>query len=154
MTNSGISSDEAGTQGLTNSVPSTNEAYAVLPSAQSLAYRGADEALLPGVQGLVNSETDEGELINISSGSSSDEEDEANSSAISTSNSEVLTTNCPNDIAQTAAFPPAQPANIRFPTTIISGKARSFNSVWYGMHKWLEYSVESDAISEALFCKC
>jgi len=125
-----------------------DEACAVLPGAQSLANRGAEEALLPGAQGLASSGTDEGELINISSDSSSDEEDEivtAGSNAISTSSSEVLTTNCPNGIAQTAAFPPAQPANIRFPTTMISSKARSFNPAWYGMHNWLEYSVERDA---------
>jgi len=57
-----------------------------------------------------NGGTDEGELISISSDSSSDDEEERvtkGSSAISTSSSEMLTANCPNDIAQTVAFPPA-----------------------------------------------
>ena len=84
----------------------------------------------------------------ISSDSNSDDEEErvtAGGSATSTSSSEALKSNCPNDIAQIAAFPPAQPVNIRFPTTIISNKARSFNSAWYSMYNWLEHSVESDA---------
>jgi len=58
--------------------------------------------LLLGAQDMGNGGTDEGELISISSDSSSDEEERVTtgSSAISISSSEMLTANCPNDIAQ------------------------------------------------------
>ena len=51
----------------------------------------------------------------------------------------------PSDIAQTPAFPPVRPTNARFPTTMFSNKARSFNPLWYKTYDWLEYSVEMDA---------
>ena len=41
--------------------------------------------------------------------------------------------------------PPVQPANIKYPTTMISNKARSFNPAWYTHYPWLEYSVQKDA---------
>ena len=45
--------------------------------------------------------------------------------------------------------PQTQPTLARFPTTVISGKARSFSATWYNDFKWLEYSKSRDAI----FCK-
>ena len=52
------------------------------------------------------------------------------------------------DIAISPTVSPVQPRCIKFPTTIISGKPRSFNSRWYTAYSWLEYSVKNDA----MFC--
>ena len=49
------------------------------------------------------------------------------------------------DIAQTPAFPPAQPANIQFPKTAFGSRSRSFNPAWYGTYEWLEYSARQNA---------
>ena len=35
------------------------------------------------------------------------------------------------EIALSAGFPPIQPTGIQFPTTVFSGKARSFNPAWF-----------------------
>ena len=43
------------------------------------------------------------------------------------------------------AFPPVQPVNIKYPATLISGKARSFNPAWYKVYPWLDYSIQRDA---------
>ena len=54
----------------------------------------------------------------------------------------------PQDIANgpcTPVTPPVQPRNIRFPSTNLSGKLRSFNPTWYSAYPWLEYSVSRDA---------
>ena len=51
----------------------------------------------------------------------------------------------PSDIAQTAAFPPAQPKNAIFPQTKFGSSSRSFRASWYDRFKWLEYSIERDA---------
>ena len=59
--------------------------------------------------------------------------------------SSVEITKGPSDIAQTPAFPPVRPTNTRFPTTMLTSKARSFNPLWYKSYDWLEYSVEMDA---------
>ena len=40
---------------------------------------------------------------------------------------------------------PCQPTGIKFPSTIFSGKPRSFNSTWFDLYPWLEYSVCRDA---------
>ena len=48
------------------------------------------------------------------------------------------------DIALSAGFPPVQPTGIQFPTTVFSGKGRSFNPAWF-KYPWLEYSVSKDA---------
>ena len=51
----------------------------------------------------------------------------------------------PSDIAPNAGHPPCQPL-IRFPTTDITGKQRSFNAQWYKLYDWIEYSVQKDAV--------
>ena len=53
--------------------------------------------------------------------------------------------NSPSDIASTPAFPPVQPTGIKFPITVISGKSRAFNPLWYAPYPWLEYSTQRDA---------
>ena len=70
--------------------------------------------------------------------------------------SEVSTTNTtvtcsysvpsqPSDIAQTPAFPPVRPVNIKFPTTMFGNTSRTFNPIWYDRFDWLEYSIKHDA---------
>ena len=49
------------------------------------------------------------------------------------------------DIAQTPAFPPTHPVNMKFPTTTFGNTSRSFNPVWYDRFDWLEHSVKHDA---------
>ena len=50
----------------------------------------------------------------------------------------------PCDLAPSPNHPPCQPV-VRYPTTELGGKQRSFNSEWYRSYSWLEYSVERDA---------
>lgn len=50
----------------------------------------------------------------------------------------------PCDLALSPDDPPCQPI-IKYPTTVVGGKQRSFNSEWYKSYSWLEYSVKSDA---------
>ena len=57
----------------------------------------------------------------------------------------VLEHAAPNDLVSTPVFPPVQPTNIKYPTTVISGRSRSFNPKWYTLYPWLEYSVQQDA---------
>ena len=52
------------------------------------------------------------------------------------------------DIAISPTGTPVQPRYINFPTTVISGKQRSFSPRWYTAYNWLEYSVKNDA----MFC--
>ena len=66
-------------------------------------------------------------------------------STSSTSSVQSACPKVPDDIASTPAFPPAQPVNIKYPATVISGKARSFNLAWYNVYPWLEYSIRTDA---------
>ena len=54
-------------------------------------------------------------------------------------------TRFPSDIAQSTADEPSQPLLAHFPTTIIGGKARSYQAFWFRSHPWLEYSVEKDS---------
>ena len=65
--------------------------------------------------------------------------------SIPSSPTPVLKHTAPNDLAPTPAFPPVQPTNIKYPSTVISGKSRSFNPKWYTLYPWLEYSVQQDA---------
>lgn len=58
------------------------------------------------------------------------------------------TTATPSDLSALEE-PATQPKLSTFPSTIISGKPRSFNSNWYEKFKWIEYSKERDA----MFCK-
>ena len=51
----------------------------------------------------------------------------------------------PNDIAQTVAFPPVRPVNVKFPATKFGSTTRTFNVAWYDKFNWLEYSVERNA---------
>ena len=51
----------------------------------------------------------------------------------------------PSDIAQTPAFPPVRPVNIKFPTTMFGNTSRTFNPIWYDRFDWLEYSIKHDA---------
>ena len=51
----------------------------------------------------------------------------------------------PSDIAASANQSPVQPI-LQYPVTIVSGKRRSFNSLWYKKYHWLEYSREKDAV--------
>ena len=62
-----------------------------------------------------------------------------NTTELTTSSIPTLPT-MPSDIAQTAAFPPAQPKNAIFPQTKFgsSSSSRSFNASWYDKFKWLE----------------
>ena len=46
-----------------------------------------------------------------------------------------------DDISSTPECSPCQPANIQFPVTYFSGKARSYNSEWFRQYLWLEYSA-------------
>ena len=64
------------------------------------------------------------------------------SSGTSSSDCTNTISNVVDDITPTAEFPPCQPSNCKFPTTILSGKARSFNPSWYSQYSWLEYSVK------------
>jgi hypothetical protein len=41
---------------------------------------------------------------------------------------------------------PHQPQLREFPTSVIGGKSRRFNALWYREFPWLEYSTQSDAI--------
>ncbi len=41
---------------------------------------------------------------------------------------------------------PHQPQLREFPTSMIGGKSRRFNALWYREFPWLEYSTQSDAI--------
>ena len=50
----------------------------------------------------------------------------------------------PKDIAQSPCFPPAQPIITRYPSIMFSNVSRCFNSAWYKIFRWLEYSVEKD----------
>ena len=61
--------------------------------------------------------------------------------------SESSTSQVPSDIAQGLHQQPAQPV-IKFPTTEIGSKKRSFTSSWYAKYKWLEYSI----IKDSAFC--
>ena len=69
-------------------------------------------------------------------------------SSPSNTTSSTSTASCrpkvPDDIASTP-FPPVQPVNIKYPSTVISGKPRSFNPAWYSVYPWLEYSIRMDA---------
>ena len=56
-----------------------------------------------------------------------------------------MNTTVPNDIAQTAEFPPVRPVNVKFPATKFGTTTRTFNVVWYDKFRWLEYSVQHDA---------
>ena len=58
---------------------------------------------------------------------------------------ERQTLEVPDDIAASPAHPPVRPVNIKFPSTLFSGKARSFSPRWYHSYPWLEYSVSQDA---------
>ena len=49
-----------------------------------------------------------------------------------------------SDIALSISQPPVQ-RYVKFPTTMINGKRRSFNSNWYTKYPWIEYSVKKDA---------
>ena len=60
----------------------------------------------------------------------------------STSRVQLACPKVPDDIASMPAFPPVQPVNIKYPATLISGKARSFNPAWYKVYPWLEYSIQ------------
>ena len=51
----------------------------------------------------------------------------------------------PSDIAASPNQSPVQPI-LRYPATIIGGKRRSFNSLWYKKYHWLEYSGENNAV--------
>ena len=53
-------------------------------------------------------------------------------------------TDFPSDIAQGPLQSPVQP-RMKFPSTTVGNKKRSFNSDWYKNYKWLEYSVQKDA---------
>ena len=57
----------------------------------------------------------------------------------------VGVTSVPNDIAQTVAFPPVRPVNVKFPATKFGSTTRTFNVAWYDKFNWLEYSVECNA---------
>ena len=61
--------------------------------------------------------------------------------------SESSASQTPCDIAPGLHQQPAQPV-IKFPTTEMGSKKRSFNSSWYAKYKWLEYSV----IKDSAFC--
>ena len=50
----------------------------------------------------------------------------------------------PSDIAQGPLQSPVQP-RMKFPSTAVGNKKRSFNSDWYRNYKWLEYSIQNDA---------
>ena len=62
----------------------------------------------------------------------------------STSRVQLACPKVPDDIASMPAFPPVQPVNIKYPATLISGKARSFNPALYKVYPWLEYSIQRD----------
>lgn len=50
-----------------------------------------------------------------------------------------------------AAIGPIQPETHDFPSKLIGGRLRRFNSSWFGKYKnWLGYSIKKDAI----FCLC
>lgn len=51
----------------------------------------------------------------------------------------------PSDIAARPNQSPIQPI-LQYPVTILGGKRRSFNSLWYKKYRWLEYSRERDAV--------
>ena len=51
----------------------------------------------------------------------------------------------PSDIAASPNQSPVQPI-LQYPVTVIGGKRRSFNSLWYKKYHWLEYSREKDAV--------
>lgn len=51
----------------------------------------------------------------------------------------------PSDIAASPNQSPIQPI-LQYPVTIIGGKRRSFNPLWYKKYHWLEYSQERDAV--------
>ena len=79
-------------------------------------------------------------IINNSSVSKSD-----NSSSVgTTSNTASIQSQGAPDIAQGVQQSPVQPL-IKFPTTVIGSKSRSFNSEWYRKYKWLEYSIQNNA---------
>ena len=40
---------------------------------------------------------------------------------------------------------PIQPTRITFPVRYFSGKGRSFNSDWFRLYPWLEYSIKKDS---------
>ncbi|KRZ19279.1 hypothetical protein T11_4519 [Trichinella zimbabwensis] len=42
---------------------------------------------------------------------------------------------------------PQQPVRLKFPVTKFAGSDRSFCAGWYKTFKWLEYSLERDAVS-------
>lgn len=56
----------------------------------------------------------------------------------------------PNDISQTIDEGPIQPILKKYPKTIYgvgrTKRARSFNSNWYELYKWLEYSKNEDSV--------
>ena len=54
-------------------------------------------------------------------------------------------TTVPNDIAQTAAFSPVRPVNVKFYATKFGSTTRTFNVAWYDKFNWLEYSIQRDA---------
>lgn len=49
------------------------------------------------------------------------------------------------DVALTPQCLPCQPAHLKFPVTLFSGKARAFNPAWFNQYSWLEYSAKKDA---------
>jgi hypothetical protein len=51
----------------------------------------------------------------------------------------------PIDLSQLPTDVPTQPLMRNYPAHIIGHKARRFNRKWYDEHKWLEYSISTDA---------
>ena len=52
----------------------------------------------------------------------------------------------PGDIAKNKFEKPVQPEGITFPSWMSGTTKRSFQSTWYTVYPWLEYSVECDSV--------
>ena len=52
----------------------------------------------------------------------------------------------PADIAKDKVDKPVQPQGITFPSRMFSSTKRSFQSTWYTLYPWIEYSVQRDSV--------
>ena len=62
------------------------------------------------------------------------------------SSSNLPSSSVPSDIAKHKADKPVQPEGIIYPSRMFGSTKRSFQSSWYTLYPWLEYSVQNDSV--------
>ena len=71
----------------------------------------------------------------------------ASSTAVTqNSQNSSLSSQLPSDIAMDKVHKPVQPDGIAFPSRMFGTAKRSFQSSWFHIFPWLEYSVERDSV--------